>query len=136
MQNGSGPAAISNHRPSHFDNLKKAAEEHIGSDPALDRIIDGLLELATRQANGDQASILLCGLAGDSSSGNVMNLLGYVIAHLGHPASNSALMSDVPASRLRDIQHHTTEFARYLEMYLPVEHVDEAVWALSPGDLL
>jgi hypothetical protein len=135
MTNVSGTAATMGEQPSHFNDLKSDAEDHIGVHPALDSIIDGLLQLATLQANGDKTSAVLCGLAGNSSGGNVMNLLSYVIAHLGHPGSNLALTTDVPASRLRDIEYNTREFAKYLELYVPCEHVDEAVWDLNPTAL-
>lgn len=135
MQNGTGAPTPMGEAPAQFDDLKKAAEYHIGVHPALDTVIDGLLQLATLQANGDKTSALLNSIASDTSGGDVFSLIAYVIAHLGHPGSNTALTVDVPASRLRDIEYNTREFARYIELYLPREHVDEAVWDLNPGDL-
>ncbi|WP_331719519.1 hypothetical protein OG693_39585 (plasmid) [Streptomyces sp. NBC_01259] len=136
MQNGIGTAAPAGSSPSDFDQIKSAAEGHIGCHPALDNAIDSLLVLATVQADGDTSSAILAGVAGDcSGDGTLLNLIGHIIKHLGDPASNRALTVDVPADRLRRIQEATAEFTEYAQTYLPHELVNESIWDLSPTAL-
>jgi hypothetical protein len=134
MQNGIGTAAPAGNSPSDFDQIKAAAEEHIGFHPVLDNAIDSLLQLATVQADGDQSSAILTGVAGDcSGGGTLLDLIGHIVKHLGDPASNRALTTDVPAERLRRIQEATAEFTEYAQRYMPHDLVNESIWDLNPS---
>lgn len=133
MENGTGNSTATVSRPTAFDEIKRLAEQHIAIHPALDNVIDSLLELAAVQANGDKAGTILSALAGDcAGGGTVLDLVGYIIEHLGNPATNRALTTDVPAERLYRIQESTAEFTDYARLYLPHDLVNESVWDLNP----
>ncbi|MCU1617406.1 MAG: hypothetical protein JWO98_4946 [Frankiales bacterium] len=98
-----------------------------GISPALDRVLDGLADLAREATTPVATADALLALAGDGP--NVVELIGRIITRLGDPYTNPA-MAALPIGPSRTVQRATEQYAVYLTAWAPAHLPTEAAAAI------
>lgn len=114
--------------------LQTRINELTGIYPAIDKILDGISDLAGLIATPERTAIALMALAGDPNGHDVIGLLADTLVRLTDQASNPGLAA-IPAVRQQDIRERTAEFAAYVRDFLPRDLVVWTTWDLNPSTI-
>lgn len=113
--------------------LETRIAELTGIYPAVDKILDGISDLAGLISSPERTAIALMALAGDRNGDNndVIGLLAETLVRLTDQRTNPGLAA-IPAARQHDIRDRATEFAAYVRDFLPRDLVVWTTWDLDP----
>lgn len=129
MQNRTEPAPETGTQTP--EDLQTRITELAGVYPAIDKILDGISDLAGLIAAPERTAVALMALAGDENGRDVIGLLADTLVSLTDQAVNPGLAA-IPAARQHDIRERVTEFAAYVHDFLPRELVLWTSWDLDP----
>ncbi|MGY3341219.1 hypothetical protein ACVW0K_007412 [Streptomyces filamentosus] len=114
------------------DDIRGMAQDYLGVHPALDRVLEGLIELTTVQAGRDQAVNILMVLGYTDWEGTVPNLIGQIVRNLCDPERNALLPHEVTPAKLVRAQMNSLAYAEHLEQDSPDRFLAEVAWDLDP----
>ena len=114
--------------------LQTRIDELTGIYPAVDKILDGINDLAGLISTPERTAVALMALAGDPDGRDVIGLLADTLVRLTDQASNPGIAT-VPAARQHDIRERTQEFAAYVRDFLPRDLVVWTTWDLDPSSI-
>lgn len=120
--------------PQTPEDLQTRITELAGVYPAIDKILDGISDLAGLIAAPERTAVALMALAGDQNGHDVIGLLADTLVQLTDQSSNPGLAA-IPAARQQDIRERVTEFAAYVHDFLPRELVVWTTWDLDPSSV-
>jgi hypothetical protein len=110
-----------------------AALAHHGSHPALNKILDGLTELAGASLDLNTTGLVILGLT-DPDEG-VITLIGDLVKRLATTKTNPALAS-LDSERQFFAAEHARSYAEDLAADAPHSQAGEVLWALDTSNPL
>lgn len=110
-----------------LDDIDGLADDLRGIHPLLDAAVASLRQLAEAGLDADQTATLLTALGGAGHGGDpsVIDLIGALVARIGHPTANPAI-DKLPEPRRTAVADCTSQFAFYLAEFTPSAHLAEA----------
>ena len=114
--------------------LQTRIDELTGIYPAVDKILDGINDLAGLISTPERTAVALMALAGDPDGRDVIGLLADTLVRLTDQNSNPGIAT-IPAARQHDIRERTQEFAAYVRDFLPRDLVVWTTWDLDPSSI-
>lgn len=125
------PAAAGTQTPA---GLQTRIDELTGIYPAVDKILDGISDLAGLISTPERTAVALMALAGSPQGNDVIGLLADTLVRLTDQSTNPGLTA-IPAARQHDIRERTQEFAAYVRDFLPRDLVVWTTWDLDPTSI-
>lgn len=125
------PAATGTQTPA---GLQTRIDELTNIYPAIDKILDGISDLAGLISTPERTAVALMALAGSPDGCDVIGLLAETLVRLTDQNTNPGLTA-IPAARQHDIRERAEEFAAYVRDFLPRDLVVWTAWDLDPSNI-
>lgn len=114
--------------------LQTRIDELTNIYPAIDKILDGISDLAGLISTPERTAVALMALAGSPDGCDVIGLLAETLVRLTDQNTNPGLTA-IPAARQHDIRERAEEFAAYVRDFLPRDLVVWTAWDLDPSNI-